>query len=248
MARIRPIIAHAWAMSQEAKIPVFTERFRLTLLERRVLVLDGVLDDDNGTLLAAQFLTLADEDEHADIALWINSPGGSVPSMLAIRDVMRLIPCDVATLAFGIACRRGQFLLSAGTRGKRFALPHSRILMHQGSAGIGGSAVEVELQAADLRLTRSTVPGLIADDTGQPVEKIFEDSRHDHWYTAPEARDYGFIDAIAGSFTQLMPGRKRPFGLRPSAALSGAVNAGPVHEGPVHEGAVNEGAVNEGAG
>jgi Clp protease len=89
-------------MPQEAKIPVFTERFRLTLLERRVLVLDGVLDDDNGTLLATQFLTLADEDEdeHADIALWINSPGGSVPSMLAIRDIMRLIPCDVATLAF----------------------------------------------------------------------------------------------------------------------------------------------------
>ena len=203
-------------MSQEAKIPVFTERFRLTLLERRVLVLDGVLDDDNGTLLAAQFLTLADEDEHADIALWINSPGGSVPSMLAIRDVMRLIPCDVATLAFGIACSAGQFLLSAGTKGKRFALPHARILMHQGSAGIGGSAVEVELQAADLRQTRDTVLGLIAADTGQPEDRIFEDSRHDHWYTAVEAREYGFVDAIAETFGQLMPSRKRPFGLRPA--------------------------------
>jgi ATP-dependent Clp protease protease subunit len=203
-------------MSQEAKIPVFTERFRLTLLERRVLVLDGVLDDDNGTLLAAQFLTLADEDPAADIALWINSPGGSVPSMLAIRDIMGLIPCDVATLAFGIACSAGQFLLSAGTHGKRFALPHARILMHQGSAGIGGSAVEVELQAADLRQTRDTVLGLIAADTGQPAERIFEDSRHDHWYTAVEAREYGFVDAIAETFGQLMPSRKRPFGLRPS--------------------------------
>ena len=202
-------------MSQEAKIPVFTERFRLTLLERRVLVLDGVLDDDNGTLLAAQFLTLADEDPAADIALWINSPGGSVPSMLAIRDVMRLIPCDVSTLAFGIACSAGQFLLSAGTRGKRFALPHARVLMHQGSAGIGGSAVEVELQAADLRQTRDTVLGLIAADTGQPADRIFEDSRHDHWYTAVEAREYGFVDAIAETFAQLMPSRKRPFGLRP---------------------------------
>jgi ATP-dependent Clp protease protease subunit len=200
-------------MSQETKVPVFTERFRLTLLERRVLVLDGVLDDDNGTLLAAQFLTLADEDEHADIALWINSPGGSVPSMLAIRDVMRLIPCDVATLAFGIACSAGQFLLSAGTHGKRFALPHARILMHQGSAGIGGSAVEVELQAADLRRTRDTVLGLIAADTGQPEDRIFEDSRHDHWYTAEEAKEYGFVDAIAESFGQLMPSKKRPFGL-----------------------------------
>src|SRR6202451_2048338 len=238
----------AEGMAHDDKNPTVRERVREQMLVQRTLVLDGVLDDDNGTLLATQLLRLAAEDPAADVALWINSPGGSVPSMLAIRDVMQLIPCDVATLAFGLACRRGQFLLSAGTRGKRFALPHSRILMHQGSAGIGGSAVEVELQAADLRLTRSTVPGLIADDTGQPVEKIFEDSRHDHWYTAPEARDYGFIDAIAGSFTQLMPGRKRPFGLRPSAALSGAVNAGPVHEGPVHEGAVNEGAVNEGAG
>ena len=209
-------------MSQEAKIPVFTERFRLTLLERRVLVLDGVLDDDNGTLLAAQFLTLADEDPAADIALWINSPGGSVPSMLAIRDVMRLIPCDVSTLAFGIACSAGQFLLSAGTRGKRFALPHARILMHQGSAGIGGSAVEVELQAADLRKTRDTVLGLIAADTGQPEDRIFEDSRHDHWYTAVEAREYGFVDAIAETFAQLMPSRKRPFGLRPNGQAAAA--------------------------
>jgi ATP-dependent Clp protease protease subunit len=210
-------------MSQETKIPVFTERFRLTLLERRVLVLDGVLDDDNGTLLAAQFLTLADEDPAADIALWINSPGGSVPSMLAIRDVMRLIPCEVSTLAFGIACSAGQFLLSAGTQGKRFALPHARILMHQGSAGIGGSAVEVELQAADLRRTRDTVLGLIAADTGQPEDRIFEDSRHDHWYTAVEAREYGFVDAIAESFAQLMPSRKRPWGGGPAAAAeSGA--------------------------
>jgi ATP-dependent Clp protease, protease subunit len=140
--------------------------------------------------------------------------------MLAIRDVMRLIPCDVSTLAFGIACSAGQFLLSAGTRGKRFALPHARVLMHQGSAGIGGSAVEVELQAADLRQTRDTVLGLIAADTGQPAERIFEDSRHDHWYTAVEAREYGFVDAIAETFAQLMPSRKRPFGLTASMAGS----------------------------
>jgi ATP-dependent Clp protease protease subunit len=203
-------------MSTDQQAPVFTERYRLSLLQHRVLVLDGVLDDDNGTLLATQLLTLADEDPVTDVALWINSPGGSVPSMLAIRDVMRLIPCEVATLALGIACSAGQFLLSSGTRGKRFALAHSRILMHQGSAGIGGSAVEVELQAADLRRTRDSVLGLIAEDTGQPVERVFEDSRHDHWYTAPEAREYGFIDAIAETFDQVLPTRKRPFGLRPS--------------------------------
>ena len=201
-------------MAQEEKIPVFTERTRLSLLQHRILVLDGVLDDDNGTLLATQLMTLAGEDPDADVALWINSPGGSVPSMLAIRDIMRLIPCDVATLALGIACSAGQFLLSAGTKGKRFALQHSRILMHQGSAGIGGSAVEVELQANDLRQTRDTVLGLIAEDTGQPVERVFEDSRHDHWYSAVEARDYGFVDAIAQSFAQVMPSKKHPLGLR----------------------------------
>ena len=97
--------------------------------------------------------------------------------------------------------------------------------MHQGSAGIGGSAVEVELQAADLRLTRDTVLGLISADTGQPMERIFEDSRHDHWYTAPEARDYGFIDAIAETFAHVMPARKRPFGLRPTAGTVSTVNA-----------------------
>jgi ATP-dependent Clp protease protease subunit len=212
-------------MTQETRIPVFTEQFRLSLVQRRVLVLDGVLDDDNGTVLAAQLLTLADEDPETDVALWINSPGGSVPSMLAIRDVMRLIPCDVTTLAFGIACSAGQFLLSAGAKGKRYALPHSRILMHQGSAGIGGSAVEVELQAADLRQTRDTMLGLIAEDTGQPIERIFEDSRHDHWYTAPEAMDYGFIDAIAGTFGQVMPAKRRPFGLRPTAGTAGTAGA-----------------------
>ena len=205
-------------MSEETKSPVFTDQLRLVLLQRRVLVLDGALDDDNGTVLATQLLTLADDDPHADIALWINSPGGSVPSMLAIRDVMRLIPCDVATLALGLACSAGQFLLSSGTKGKRYALPHSRILMHQGSAGIGGSAVEVELQAADLRQTRDTVLSLIAADTGQPLEQIFEDSRHDHWYSSAEARDYGFIDTIAENFAQILPARKPSFGLRPSAA------------------------------
>ena len=201
-------------MAQEERTQFFTERSRLSLLQRRILVLDGVLDDDNGTLLATQLLTLADEDAEADIALWIHSPGGSVPAMLAIRDLMWLVPCDVSTLVFGIACSAGQFLLSAGAKGKRFALPHSRILMHQGSAGIGGSAVEVELQANDLRLTRDTVLGIIAEDTGQPLERIFEDSAHDHWYSADEARDYGFVDAIAETFSQVMPSKKRPFGLR----------------------------------
>jgi ATP-dependent Clp protease, protease subunit len=187
---------------------------REQLLSQRVLVLDGVLDDDNGTLLATQLLSLAAADPAAGVALWINSPGGSVPSMLAIRDVMRLVPCDVSTLALGLACSAGQFLLSAGAPGHRFALPHARILMHRGSAGIGGSAVDIEVQADDLRHTVDTVLGLIAQDTGQPVERIFEDSRHDHWYTATQAREYGFIDEIVDSFGQIMPMRKHRIGLQ----------------------------------
>src|SRR5437667_211631 len=112
----------------------------------------------------------------------------------------------------------GQILLSAGTKGKRYALPHARILMHRGSAGIGGSAVDIEVQADDLRHTVDTVLGLISQDTGQPVERIFDDSLHDHWYTAEEARDYGFIDGIVESFAQVMPARKHRIGLKGEAA------------------------------
>jgi ATP-dependent Clp protease protease subunit len=201
-------------MAHDDKNPAFSERVREQLLVQRILVLDGVLDDDNGTLLATQLLRLAAEDPAADIALWIHSPGGSVPSMLAIRDLMRLVPCDVSTLALGLACSAGQFLLSAGAKGKRFALPHARILMHRGSSGIGGSAVDIEVQADDLRHTVDTVLGLIAADTGQPVERIFDDSLHDHWYTAEQARDFGFVDEIVGSFGQVMPTRKHRIGLQ----------------------------------
>lgn len=202
-------------MSEEQRIPLFNERVRNELYRQRVLVLDGGLDDDNGTLLATQLITLAREDPKTDISLWIHSPGGSVPSMLAIRDVMRLVPCDVSTLVLGIAYSAGQFLLSSGTRGKRRAMPHARVLMHQGSAGIAGAAVDIELQAGDLRHTRDTVLGLIAEDTGQPIERVFEDSLHDRWYTAREALDYGFVDAIVTDFEEIAPAGRRPAGLRP---------------------------------
>lgn len=204
-------------MADNDKVPLFTDQLRQQLLLQRVVVLDGVLDDDNGAALAAQLLMLAAEDARSDIGFWIHSPGGSVPAMLAIRDVMRLLPCQVATVALGLACSAGQFLLSSGTRGKRSALPHARILMHQGSAGIGGSAVDVEVQANDLRHTRDTVLGLIADDTGQSVERVFDDSLHDHWYTAQEAVDYGFIDGIVHGFEQVMPSRRRSVGLGAAA-------------------------------
>jgi ATP-dependent Clp protease, protease subunit len=192
-------------MTESPKAPQFGERSRRDLYERRVLVLDGPLDDDNGTLLMTQLIALATEDPASDIDLWIHSPGGSVPAMLAIRDLMRTIPNDVSTLVLGIAYSAGQFLLSAGTHGKRRALPNSRVLMHQGSSGIAGTAVDIELQADDLRHTRDTVLRLVSEDTGQPVERVFEDSLHDHWYTAEEALEFGFIDTIVSGFDGIRP-------------------------------------------
>ncbi|WP_330182707.1 ATP-dependent Clp protease proteolytic subunit [Nocardia sp. NBC_01503] len=196
-------------MAQDEKTPMFNWRTREQLFGKRILVLDGALDDDNGALLMTQLLQLAAEDSETGISLWIHSPGGSVPAMLAIRDVMRLVPCDVSTLALGLACSAGQFLLSSGTPGKRYALPHARILMHQGSAGIGGSAVEVEVQADDLRYTVQTVLGLIAQDTGQPFDQVYDDSLHDRWFTATQAKEYGFIDGIVESFWQIVPQRQK---------------------------------------
>ena len=200
-------------MSDDTRPHLFDDRVRRELYQQRVVVLDGALDDDNGMLLTTQLIALAAESPSADIALWIHSPGGSVPAMLAIRDVMRLVPCAVTTLALGIACSAGQFLLSAGEPGRRRALPHARVLMHQGSAGIAGTAVDIELQAQDLRHTRDTVLGLIAEDTGQPLERIFEDSLHDRWYTAQEALEYGFVDEIVTSFDAVVPPHRRPAGL-----------------------------------
>ena len=166
------------------------------LLHQRIIVLGTALDEAAGNRLCAQLLLLSAEDPRRDISLWINSPGGSVPAMLAIHDVMRLIPNDVSTLAMGWAASAGQFLLSAGTPGKRYALRHSRVLLHQGSSGIGGTAADIELQAADLRHTRDTVLALVAEHTGQDVERVREDSLRDRWFTAEEARDYGFVDRV----------------------------------------------------
>lgn len=175
------------------------------LYHERIIVLGDELDQAGGNRICAQLVALAADDPRRDIRFWINSPGGSVPAMLAIHDVMRAIPNDVATIAVGMAASAGQFLLTAGTPGKRAALPHSRILLHQGSAGIGGTAVDVELQADDLRHTRDTVLGLIARYTGQTVERIAHDSLRDRWYTAEQSVEYGFIDHVVDRFDELFP-------------------------------------------
>jgi ATP-dependent Clp protease, protease subunit len=183
------------------------------LLHQRIIVLGTTLDEAAGNRLCAQLLLLSAEDPRRDISLWINSPGGSVPAMLAIHDVMRLVPNDVSTLAMGWAASAGQFLLSAGTPGKRYALTHSRVLLHQGSSGIGGTAADIELQAEDLRHTRDTVLGLIAEHTGQPVERVREDSLRDRWFTAEEARAYGFVDRVVSDLAGVRgDGRTDPLG------------------------------------
>ena len=183
------------------------------LMHRRIIVLGEELREANGNRLMHQLLLLSAEDPRADISLWINSPGGSVSAMLAIHDVMRLIPNDVSTLAMGMAASAGQFLLSAGTPGKRYALPHSRVLLHQGSAGIGGTAVDIEIQAEDLRLTRDTVIGLVSEHTGQSRETIERDSRRDRWFSAEAARAYGFVDQVITSVDHVTPAHQRPVGL-----------------------------------
>jgi ATP-dependent Clp protease protease subunit len=199
----------------------FDDDLHRQLMQQRILLLGGELDPGGGNRLCTQLLVLSADDDRADISLWINSPGGSVPDMLAIRDVVRMIPNDVSTMAFGMACSAGQFLLSAGTPGKRYALPHSWVLLHQGSAGIGGVATEVEIQADHLRATRDVVLELISADTGQPVDRIEADSRRDRWFTAPEALDYGFIDHVIDSVDDVRPVRpRRPVGLAVADRLS----------------------------
>jgi len=183
------------------------------LFERRTLLLGEPLEQWNSNRLCTGLLLLAAEDTRADIRLLINSPGGSVPGMLAIRDCMRAVPNDVVTINLGMAYSAGQFLLSAGTRGKRFMTRHSKVLLHQGSGGIGGTAMDIAIQADDLRRTRDTVLGLIAEDTGQPVERVEEDSRRDRWFDAAEALAYGFVDQVVDSAEELLPPSHRPVGL-----------------------------------
>ncbi len=183
------------------------------LHHRRILQLGQEVDDPVANRLCGQLVVLADEDPKADILLLVNSPGGSVSAGLAIYDTMQAIAPDVATLAMGLAASMGQFLLSAGTPGKRYALPHSRILMHQGSAGVQGTAIDVAIQAANLEYTKALMNRLNAQFTGQPVDRIAADSDRDHWFTADEAREYGFLDRVVTSLDEVRAGAGGRVGL-----------------------------------
>ncbi|GAA1832511.1 ATP-dependent Clp protease proteolytic subunit [Luedemannella flava] len=183
------------------------------LLHQRIIVLGAEVDDPVANRLCAQLLLLSAEDPRSDISLYINSPGGSVSAGLAIYDTMRLIPNDVSTLAIGFAASMGQFLLTAGTRGKRFSLPNAQILMHQGSAGFGGTAADVEIYAQQLERVGATLLRLTAEQTGQSVATVERDSRRDRWFSATEALEYGLIDHIVETVTDVRPSLARQIGI-----------------------------------
>ena len=166
------------------------------LLKERIIFLGSDVNDVNANAICAQMLLLAAEDPGKDIWLYINSPGGSISAGMAIFDTMNWIPNDVATVAMGMAASMGQFLLSAGTNGKRYATPHARILMHQPLGGIGGTATDVKIQAELLLAMKKQMAELIAEHTGQSVEQIEKDSDRDRWFTAQEALSYGFVDHV----------------------------------------------------
>jgi ATP-dependent Clp protease, protease subunit len=179
------------------------------LLHQRIIVLGAEVDDQVANRLCGQLLLLSAEDPRSDISLYINSPGGSVSAGLAIYDTMCLIPNEVSTLAMGLAGSMGQFLLSAGTPGKRYSLPHAQILMHQGSAGFGGTAADVEIYAEQLERIGATLLRLISQHTGQPLEVVERDSRRDRWFTAEEALGYGLIDHILDRVEDVRPATAR---------------------------------------
>ncbi len=166
------------------------------LLKERIIFLGSDVRDDNANTICAQMLLLAAEDPEKDIWLYINSPGGSVTAGMAIFDTMQWVPNDVCTVAMGLAASMGQFLLSAGTKGKRYATPHARIMMHQPLGGIGGTASDIKIQAEQMLHIKKQMAELIADHTGQSVEQIERDSDRDRWFTAAEAKEYGFVDHV----------------------------------------------------
>jgi ATP-dependent Clp protease protease subunit len=169
------------------------------LLRERIVWLGSEVRDENANAICAQMLLLAAEDPDKDVYLYINSPGGSVTAGMAIYDTMQYVSCDVATVAMGLAASMGQFLLSAGAKGKRYALPHARVMMHQPLGGIGGTATDIKIQAEQILHIKRQMAELIAGHTGQSVETIEQDSDRDRWFTAQQALEYGLVDHVTRS-------------------------------------------------
>ena len=171
--------------------PVFAR-----LLGERIILLGSEVKDDNANEICAALLLLAAQEPDRDISLYINSPGGSITAGMAVYDTMQFVKCDVSTVAMGLAASMGQFLLTAGAKGKRYALPHARILMHQPLGGIAGSATDIRIQAEQILHIKKQMAELTAEHTGQSVERIEEDWDHDRWFTAEQGREYGLVDRV----------------------------------------------------
>ncbi|WP_249346571.1 ClpP family protease [Microbispora sp. H11081] len=183
----------------------YRDRLNEQLFQQRTLLLTGEVDDEMAERVCAEMVLLASADSERDIVLYINSPGGSVLAGLAIYDTMKLVPNDVVTVALGMAASMGQVLLASGTHGKRTSLAHSRIMMHQPSAGIGGTAIDISIQAENLKYMKRQSEEILAAETGRTVEEIAADSDRDRWFTPEQARAYGIIDTVVDAFHNLAP-------------------------------------------
>lgn len=166
------------------------------LLNDRIIVLSDEVNDATASLVVAQLLYLEGQDSEKDISLYINSPGGSVSAGLAIYDTMQYIKCDVSTICMGMAASMGAFLLSSGTKGKRFALPNSEIMIHQPLGGAQGQASDIKIAAEHILRTREKLNKILAENTGKPIEQIALDTERDNWLSAQEAMDYGIVDKV----------------------------------------------------
>ncbi len=209
-----PLALEPRAIDGDAAPTRFDDHLASLLLMQRIVFLGTEVNEASANRVCAQLLLLSAEDPRTDIALCINSPGGSVTAGLAIYDTMRLIPNDVSTLAMGFAASMGQFLLTVGTQGKRYALPNARIMMHQPSAGIGGTVADIAIQAENLEFTKKAIERITAEHTGQSEETVSRDGDRDRWFTAQQAKDYGMIDRVVESLEDVRPaGTKRRIGL-----------------------------------
>ena len=204
---LSPQVGQIYARSSNIGMIGLDDQVYNRLLRERIIFLAGEVRDDMANAICAQILLLAAEDSNKDIYLYVNSPGGSVTAGMAIYDTMQYVKNDIATVGMGIAASMGQFLLTAGAPGKRFATANARILMHQPLGGIGGTATDIRIQAEQMAITKRTMAEINAKHTGQSLEKILIDSDRDNWFNAEDAKAYGFIDHIATSDGQVFGGK-----------------------------------------
>ncbi|MDA2813314.1 ATP-dependent Clp protease proteolytic subunit [Nocardiopsis sp. RSe5-2] len=204
----------------------FGDQVLTGLLHGRMVVLGSEIDDAVANRVCSQLMLLASEDPKRDITLLINSPGGSITAGLAVYDTMRFIPNDVATLVMGSAYSMAQALLCTGTAGKRYSLPNARIMMHQPSGGIGGTAADIAIQAENLAHTKKTMLRILSEHSGQSEETLAEDQRRDRWFTAQEAKEYGFVDRVVESVAEIGGETARRFGFGMAAGVAASTAKG----------------------